>query len=200
MALNKNCVYVICLICLIAYSLAFTLANARHNPSPAPKVYSPTTTPAPKVDSPTATPTSIGDGLLGAFDVTKYGAVADAKIDSKSSPNVEIRGTLKDPSNISAFEDLAWLEFRDLSSINITGDGTGMLDGQGEASYGRSGCHNAGGKCKNYPITLKIVKVSGGTINNIALVNSKGFHMNFVTPQIFRQYLKQLYLIIWKPG
>ncbi|KAF9596336.1 hypothetical protein IFM89_008862 [Coptis chinensis] len=55
-----------------------------------------------------------------------------------------------------------------------------MLDGQGEASYGRSGCHNAGGKCKNYLITLKIVKVSGGTINNIALVNSKGFHMNFL--------------------
>ncbi|KAF9604603.1 hypothetical protein IFM89_008047 [Coptis chinensis] len=81
---------------------------------------------------------------------------------------------------MSAFEDSAWLEFRDLSSINIIGVSTGMLDGQGEASYGRSGCHNAGGKCKNYPITLKIAKFSGGTINNIALVNSKGFHMNFL--------------------
>ncbi|KAF9598213.1 hypothetical protein IFM89_025910 [Coptis chinensis] len=149
---------------------------------------------APKVDSPTANPTPTGDGLLGAFDVTKYGAVADAKTDSKSafqaswtdackhagnstfivprgeflvgpvsfcgpcnkSPNVEIRGTLKAPPDMSAFEDSAWLEFRDLSSINITGVGTGMLDGQGEASYGRSGCHNPGGKCKNYPIVSKV--------------------------------------------
>ncbi|KAF9599081.1 hypothetical protein IFM89_033688 [Coptis chinensis] len=178
--------------------LPFTFANARHNPSPAPKVYSPTTAPAPKVDSPTATQTSTGDGSLGAFDVTKYGAVADAKTDSKSrrilsrpsvflwaltcnkSPNVEIRGTLKAPPDMSAFEDSAWLEFGDLSSINITRAGTGMLDGHAEASYGRSGCHNVRGKCKNYPITLKIVKVSGGMINNIALVNSKGFHMNFL--------------------
>ncbi|KAF9598214.1 hypothetical protein IFM89_025911 [Coptis chinensis] len=85
MALSNNCVYVICLTCLLAYSLAFTLANARHNPSPAPEVYSPTTAPAPKVDSPTANPTPTGDGLLRAFDVTKYGALADAKTDSKSA-------------------------------------------------------------------------------------------------------------------
>ncbi|KAF9596346.1 hypothetical protein IFM89_008872, partial [Coptis chinensis] len=145
----------------------FTLANTRHNPSPAPEVDSPTMAPAPKVDSPTSTPTPTGDGLLGVFDVKKYGVVVDAKTDTwtdackhagdstfivprgeflvgqvsfcgpcNKSPNVEIRGTLKAPLDMSAFEDSTWLEFRDLSSINITGAGTGMLDGygQGEAS------------------------------------------------------------------
>ncbi|KAF9601115.1 hypothetical protein IFM89_017020, partial [Coptis chinensis] len=39
------------------------------------------------------------------------------------SPNVEIRGTLKAPPNPSAFKEPIWLEFRDLSSVNITGAG-----------------------------------------------------------------------------
>ncbi|KAF9619343.1 hypothetical protein IFM89_006530 [Coptis chinensis] len=201
MALSKNYVYVICLSSLLIFSLKFALANARSKPSPAPEA-----------DSPTATPTPTGGGLLGVFDVTKYGAVADAKTDSKSafqaawtaackyagdstfvprgeflvglisfcgpcnkSPNVEIRGMLKALSDPSVFKEPTWLEFRDLSSINITGAGTGMLDGQGEASYTGHGC--SGGQC---PISLKITKVSGGTINNIALVNSKGFHMSLL--------------------
>ncbi|KAF9619409.1 hypothetical protein IFM89_006596 [Coptis chinensis] len=74
MALSKNYGYVICLSSLLIFSLKFALANARSKLSPAPKA-----------DSPTATPTPIGGGLLGVFDVTKYGAVADAKIDSKSA-------------------------------------------------------------------------------------------------------------------
>ncbi|KAF9619347.1 hypothetical protein IFM89_006534 [Coptis chinensis] len=43
---------------------------------------------------------------------------SNAKTDSKSAPPY-----------LSAFKEPIWLEFRDLSSINITGPGTGMLDG-----------------------------------------------------------------------
>ncbi|KAF9619825.1 hypothetical protein IFM89_009576 [Coptis chinensis] len=40
------------------------------------------------------------------------------------SPNVEIRGTLKAHTDLSAFKDATWLEFKDLSSLNITRAGT----------------------------------------------------------------------------
>ncbi|PIA44307.1 hypothetical protein AQUCO_01700128v1 [Aquilegia coerulea] len=97
----------------------------------------------------------------------------------QKTPKVEIKGTLKAPTDLKAFNDLpTWLEFKDLSDLNITGCGTGVIDGQGESSYTHTGCQNSGGKCKNFPINLRLTKVECGSVSELTLLNSKGFHMN----------------------
>ncbi|KAF5194617.1 Exopolygalacturonase, partial [Thalictrum thalictroides] len=71
----------------------------------------------------------------------------------KTTPKVEIRGTLKAPTDLSAFHDIpTWIEFKDLSNLDITGSGTGVVDGQGESSWAHGQCENSGGKCKNNPV------------------------------------------------
>ncbi|KAF5188190.1 Exopolygalacturonase [Thalictrum thalictroides] len=90
----------------------------------------------------------------------------------KTTPKVEIRGTLKAPADLSAFHGLpTWIEFKDLSNLDITGSGTGVVDGQGESSWAHGQCENSGGKCKNNPISLKLTKVNCGSVSSLKLLN-----------------------------
>ncbi|KAL5713157.1 galacturonan 1,4-alpha-galacturonidase [Ranunculus cassubicifolius] len=97
---------------------------------------------------------------------------------NSKSPKVEIKGTLKAPTDLTVFKEPTWLEFRDLCALNVSGFSTGVLDGQGESTYTHGGCHTSGAACKNYPCSLRVIKVKGGVISDLGVLNSKGFHIS----------------------
>ncbi|OWM88140.1 hypothetical protein CDL15_Pgr016713 [Punica granatum] len=92
------------------------------------------------------------------------------------SPKVDIQGTLRAPRRFISSKTMNWIVFRNLRGVNITGKiETAILDGQGEETWGEI-CRKHS-RCNGIPSTLKFNNVSGGTINNMALLNSKGFHI-----------------------
>ncbi|PIA61281.1 hypothetical protein AQUCO_00300665v1 [Aquilegia coerulea] len=92
---------------------------------------------------------------------------------------VEIAGTLKAPSDIHAFEEPSWIVIRKLNNFILTGNGTGIIDGQGKESWTRPRCRGKK-RCKEYPHSIRFQKVSNATISNISLLNSKCFHISFL--------------------
>ncbi|XP_042422990.1 exopolygalacturonase-like [Zingiber officinale] len=87
------------------------------------------------------------------------------------TPRVHIVGTLKAVESISAFHYPAWIEFKHLDDLHITGGGT--LDGQGARSW-----PHACSSCKKLPMSLRLLKVSTMTLANLTFLNSKGFHIS----------------------
>ncbi|MQM17754.1 hypothetical protein Taro_050730 [Colocasia esculenta] len=81
------------------------------------------------------------------------------------SPALEIKGTLKALPNFTGW---AWIEFHTLHELAVGGGGT--LDGQGSQCWGQG---------HNLPTTLKFQHVNDGTVSNLSLVDSKGFHVVF---------------------
>ncbi|XP_078159711.1 exopolygalacturonase-like [Carex rostrata] len=78
----------------------------------------------------------------------------------------KILGTLVAPSDGSK-EHESWIEFRELHEIVV--EGGGVLNGQGANAWSQ--------KKKNMPISLHFIKVNNGRITNLALKDSKGFHI-----------------------
>ncbi|KAF8369347.1 hypothetical protein HHK36_032631 [Tetracentron sinense] len=98
---------------------------------------------------------------------------------NKQSPKVEIRGTLKAPSSLNAFPAVTWIIFQGLHGFNLTGAETALLDAQGAEAWTQSDCLKKE-KCDNFPTSLRFIEISGGTMANITLMNSKAFHISFL--------------------
>ncbi|XP_077218829.1 exopolygalacturonase-like [Tasmannia lanceolata] len=91
------------------------------------------------------------------------------------SPAAEIRGTLRAPGSLSSFTSDAWVLFRNLDGLTISGGG--MLDGQGAAeAWQKTTCHS-GGKCKFMPVSMRFIGNNNGKIQNINFQNGKAFHL-----------------------
>ncbi|KAJ4974602.1 hypothetical protein NE237_007776 [Protea cynaroides] len=93
------------------------------------------------------------------------------------TPGVEIRGRLLAPANMDSFPDRAWISFETLSQLNITGVGTGVIDGQGQDTWAAHGTCHRDSNCKLAPVGLDLVAINGGSLGDITSLNSKGFHM-----------------------
>ncbi|KAL9251344.1 putative galacturan 1,4-alpha-galacturonidase SALK6 [Drosera capensis] len=85
--------------------------------------------------------------------------------------------------------ELSWVVFRHLRGLTIRGADGASRDGQGEEAWnGHRHCLHKS-KCGSLPRnfylssateqSLRFKNVSNGNIGNIALLNSKGFHMSF---------------------
>ena len=85
------------------------------------------------------------------------------------SPRVEIRGTVSAPEDLRRIRAVGWIEFRSL--VGLVVGGGGILDGKGAESWDT--CHF----CRNRPITLRLIKLRHSRVENLTLLNSKGFHM-----------------------
>ncbi|KAF9604033.1 hypothetical protein IFM89_001393 [Coptis chinensis] len=92
---------------------------------------------------------------------------------------IEIGGTLKAPSDLHAFDEPSWIIIKNLNNFSLTGNGTGILDGQGKSSWARPGC-KSNNRCKQYPPIIRFQRASNATVSNITLLNSKQYHMNFL--------------------
>lgn len=69
----------------------------------------------------------------------------------KRSPKVVIRGTLKAPASLGAFQDSNWIVFEDLIGLDLAGEpGNAVLDGQGVSAWEKTECLES--KCSNLPI------------------------------------------------
>ncbi|GAB2220192.1 hypothetical protein Droror1_Dr00007835 [Drosera rotundifolia] len=96
-----------------------------------------------------------------------------------NAPTILIRGTLKAPDSLSDLGQPSWVVFRHLRGLTIRGADGASLDGQGEEAWnGHRHCLHKS-KCGSLPRSLRFENVSNGNIGNIALLNSKGFHMSF---------------------
>ncbi|WVZ91795.1 hypothetical protein U9M48_037921 [Paspalum notatum var. saurae] len=83
------------------------------------------------------------------------------------APAVVIEGVLQ-PCAFHRSDD-AWITFRGLNGLLVTGDGT--LDGQGD--------RRSGGKSnKSKTTSLVLEDVTNSTVRGLRLVNSRGFHVN----------------------
>ncbi|KAF3456273.1 hypothetical protein FNV43_RR00923 [Rhamnella rubrinervis] len=96
---------------------------------------------------------------------------------NQQSLKVEIMGTLEAPSS---FDDKSpdWVVFKNLHGIILSGGtrSNSNFDGQGAEAWSIAKCRKEG-KCKIFPTSLKFSNVTNGTISNIALINSKAFHV-----------------------
>ncbi|GMH20019.1 hypothetical protein Nepgr_021860 [Nepenthes gracilis] len=99
---------------------------------------------------------------------------------NNKAPQVEIRGSLRAPSSLSAFPEPTWILFQDLRGLALTGSGgAAVLDGQGEAAWADPTCGERG-KRTALPRSIRFQNVSDGIISNITLLNSKGFHVSLL--------------------
>ncbi|GAV64164.1 Glyco_hydro_28 domain-containing protein, partial [Cephalotus follicularis] len=97
---------------------------------------------------------------------------------NNQSPNVEIKGTLMAPVRLNAFPHSNWIVFKNLNRISVTGGiEMGKIDGQGAAEAWKQVSCSHSMRCDTLVTSLKFTNVSSGTISNIALANSKAFHL-----------------------
>ncbi|CAI0467227.1 unnamed protein product [Linum tenue] len=94
------------------------------------------------------------------------------------TPKIMIRGSLIAPSSLSAFKNTDWIQFKDLTEIELDGE-NGVLDGRGAVEAWKQVSCSKSSRCKEMVTSLKFSNVSYGTISNITLSNGKGFHMGF---------------------
>ncbi|KAK6912206.1 Glycoside hydrolase, family 28 [Dillenia turbinata] len=98
----------------------------------------------------------------------------------KSGVQVQIEGTIKAPSEVSAWEGLdngKWILFKDLKSgLNIYGSGS--VDGSGKAWWDQSCKYHPGKGCtKLAPTAIKIINSKDVYVSNIAVYNSSQCHL-----------------------
>lgn len=100
---------------------------------------------------------------------------------NNESPDIKIAGTLIAPTSLTAFPHSSWIVFQNLKEIRLTGatKTPGKLDGQGAVeAWNQISCRKSM-RCDQLVTSLKFSNVSKGTISNISLSNSKGFHIGF---------------------
>ncbi|KAL3517411.1 hypothetical protein ACH5RR_020000 [Cinchona calisaya] len=83
---------------------------------------------------------------------------------------IEIQGTILSSTDLSVFTQGVWISIENVNGVIVTGEGT--LDGQGSSVWQYAGGDGSG----LLPVSLQMEKVRNGVIQNIKLVNSKGFH------------------------
>ncbi|XP_068660769.1 exopolygalacturonase-like [Aristolochia californica] len=94
---------------------------------------------------------------------------------NKGSPAVELKGTLKAPPGVDSFPTSAWITFRSLHGLVISGGGT--IDGQGGAeAWTVTSCPEKT-KCKIMASSMKLISCTTGQIRGIKFVDSKGFNL-----------------------
>ncbi|KAL3531499.1 hypothetical protein ACH5RR_010821 [Cinchona calisaya] len=118
------------------------------------------------------------NGAETVFDVTTFGAKPDGRTDNSlqfiKAWNAACKSgapaKLLFPRGKFVAGEGVWISIENVNGIIVTGEGT--LDGQGDSvwQYARG---EGGGLL---PVSLQMMKVQNGVIQNIKLVNSKGFH------------------------
>ncbi|XP_042495425.1 exopolygalacturonase-like [Macadamia integrifolia] len=94
------------------------------------------------------------------------------------APLVEIKGKILAPTTIVSTPSNAWILFKGLSHLNITGAGIGTVDGQGETAWTENNCrHTTSSNCKVLPTTIQLSGITGGSLSDITFLNSKAFHV-----------------------
>nr|XP_027127398.1 exopolygalacturonase clone GBGE184-like [Coffea arabica] len=83
---------------------------------------------------------------------------------------IEIQGTILSSTDLSVFTQGVWISIENVNGVIVTGGGT--LDGRGASAWEYAGGDGAG----LLPVSLQMLKVQNGVIQNINLLNSKGFH------------------------
>ncbi|MCO5549993.1 hypothetical protein L7F22_003470 [Adiantum nelumboides] len=93
---------------------------------------------------------------------------------------VEIAGTLVAPSepySLSRSNSNSWLHFSQLNNLTVEGGGT--VDGQGQKWWTQSCKRNKTRKCQDAPTALKFSVVNNLRVRNIRSLNSPQVHINF---------------------
>ncbi|KAE9605409.1 hypothetical protein Lal_00024976 [Lupinus albus] len=79
----------------------------------------------------------------------------------------EIQGVLKAPITHS-FSDISWINFRYIDQLNLTGTGTGILDGQGPWVWGH----------KHVLMTMSFDFVTNSYVQQLHSINSQNAHFS----------------------
>nr|QDK56791.1 polygalacturonase [Mangifera indica] len=96
------------------------------------------------------------------------------------SPDVQIRGTLLAVPDLSAYPADDWIVFDNLQGFNLIGDpDEPTLDGQGGLDAWKQESCVQSANCNRLITSLKLYRVSNGTISDITVRNSKAFHVSF---------------------
>ncbi|KAF5931400.1 hypothetical protein HYC85_032273 [Camellia sinensis] len=98
---------------------------------------------------------------------------------SSKPVTVEIQGTILANSDMSEFTGKECLLFQDVDGLTILGGG--IFDGQGQSAWQYSNCRSSDNCNSPLPISIKFQKVTNGVVQDINLVNSKGFHMTITS-------------------
>ncbi|XP_038885913.1 exopolygalacturonase-like [Benincasa hispida] len=92
------------------------------------------------------------------------------------SPKVLILGTLIAPTSLA---DDFWIRFQSLRRFILTGgESSAILDGQGAPTWSSGSACRHRMTCDAFATSLKLSNISNGIVNNIRLVDSKGFHVS----------------------
>lgn len=93
-----------------------------------------------------------------------------------------IKGTLLAPRNPNAFKHDAWILFKYVDYLTVTGGG--LLDGQGSYSWPLNDCHK-NPSCRPLAISIGFAFVKHSKINGLHSINSKMGHFNFFAVEDF---------------
>ncbi|KAL0548413.1 hypothetical protein IC582_012863 [Cucumis melo] len=94
---------------------------------------------------------------------------------SDLSPKVLILGTLIAPTNLTAD---VWIHFHSLPRLSLTAGHLSTIDGQGAQTWSSGSACRRALTCPMFATSLKLSNVLNGTVSNINLVDSKGFHVS----------------------
>ncbi|XP_056860791.1 exopolygalacturonase-like [Raphanus sativus] len=93
-----------------------------------------------------------------------------------------ITGTLTAPRDPDVIKQEAWIEFRYVDNLTVTGGG--LLDGQGDYSWSLNDC-NKNPKCRTLAINIGFAFVRSSRINGLNSINSKMGHFNLFAVEDF---------------
>ncbi|KAL0844220.1 hypothetical protein Bca101_017466 [Brassica carinata] len=93
-----------------------------------------------------------------------------------------ITGTLSAPRDPGVIKQEAWIEFRYVDNLTVTGGG--LLDGQGYYSWSLNDC-DKNPKCRTLAINIGFAFVRSSRINGLRSIDSKMGHFNLFSVEDF---------------
>ncbi|KAH7578193.1 hypothetical protein ACOSP7_000603 [Xanthoceras sorbifolium] len=97
----------------------------------------------------------------------------------------ELLGTVQAARDVNGYPERTWFHFEEIDSLQLTGSGRGVFDGQGPYFWPHSKCrHN--NRCKiTLPSSIKFRRITNSVIHGFTSLNSPAFHMHVISSNNF---------------